>query len=133
MGALTAQEAWGALASRDWYALGCTALLMLLGEYGGRKIKQGSREILLPADEVEIPEVLSRHVRAGNDSEELAARVISDLTAPIDRRATGNALRESEFLKATILALEEEIAAKQTESQKAESLRFPAFTGMLSI
>eukprot|EP00931_Biecheleriopsis_adriatica_P057452 TRINITY_DN34078_c0_g1_i1.p1 TRINITY_DN34078_c0_g1~~TRINITY_DN34078_c0_g1_i1.p1 ORF type:complete len:882 (+),score=153.09 TRINITY_DN34078_c0_g1_i1:34-2646(+) len=41
-------EALALLSSRDWYALGCCMLLMLLGENGGRRVGSAEHVVLLP-------------------------------------------------------------------------------------
>eukprot|EP00928_Gymnodinium_smaydae_P029900 TRINITY_DN22387_c0_g5_i1.p1 TRINITY_DN22387_c0_g5~~TRINITY_DN22387_c0_g5_i1.p1 ORF type:complete len:1104 (-),score=233.06 TRINITY_DN22387_c0_g5_i1:115-3426(-) len=94
-------------ASRDWYALGCCLLLMLLGERGGSIVTVERRDVLLPppADCISgvLRDAISRQLVECEDALELAAA----LTAPrVADRAAGRELRESRFLRLVLPELE---------------------------
>merc|ERR1719215_1090124 len=60
------------LASRDWYALGCCLMLMLLGERGSRIARAPRGGVLLPPPSGDIHAALREHARhLGDDCQAL--------------------------------------------------------------
>lgn len=104
-------------AARDWYALGCSLLLMLLGETGGKKAK---REVLLPPPESEIGRVLRLAVRDHRISEH-AFCLCSSLVAPVAERATLSDVRSATFLREPLAELEPEVRRYQQSRGKGRA------------
>jgi len=101
------------LAGRDWYALGCCILLMLLGENGGTRVCGKKRDVLLPPSQCDIPRVLRSAVREQR-IDEGAFCLVSSLTAPLADRADGEDARRNVFLEESIMELE--IVARRYEA-----------------
>eukprot|EP00928_Gymnodinium_smaydae_P038223 TRINITY_DN26408_c0_g1_i1.p1 TRINITY_DN26408_c0_g1~~TRINITY_DN26408_c0_g1_i1.p1 ORF type:complete len:1106 (+),score=218.49 TRINITY_DN26408_c0_g1_i1:382-3318(+) len=94
------------LSMRDWYGLGCCLLLMLLGERGGRSIYQGKHEVLLPARQRDVLDVLIQAMDQELISEE-AFDLVSSLTSTKARdRGNSQVMRQSPLLQGAIAELE---------------------------
>lgn len=94
-------KALSLLAGRDWFAMGCCLLLMLLGERGGHRVYAGHRAVLLPPPHEEIAEVVREAADAG------AVDLVLALTAASNAgRATGEQVRSSPFTRGAVLEAE---------------------------
>ncbi|CAE7459389.1 akt-1, partial [Symbiodinium natans] len=92
--------------SRDWYALGCCLLLMLLGQDGGSLAEMKGRRVLLPpSGQPEITCSLRKASKKGL-IDEYALHLIDALTAPVEARASAAEVRVQPFMKAAIIEME---------------------------
>eukprot|EP00405_Crypthecodinium_cohnii_P014540 CAMPEP_0206445824 /NCGR_PEP_ID=MMETSP0324_2-20121206/15756_1 /ASSEMBLY_ACC=CAM_ASM_000836 /TAXON_ID=2866 /ORGANISM="Crypthecodinium cohnii, Strain Seligo" /LENGTH=1097 /DNA_ID=CAMNT_0053914149 /DNA_START=40 /DNA_END=3334 /DNA_ORIENTATION=- len=93
-------------AARDWYSLGCCLMLVLLGERGGRKIKHGKREVLLPPPHSDIESRMDDALEEDavtDDSYELILGLCHKKTS---ERFNSVQLRNSDLLRDSIKELE---------------------------
>lgn len=92
------------LSSRDWYALGCCLLLMMLGERGGRLAVACNRKVLLPpaCDEICSTVTLYRGC-IGNHAVEVLLGLLGEAA---ESRAKGDDLRKSRLLREALLEAE---------------------------
>eukprot|EP00927_Polykrikos_kofoidii_P065273 TRINITY_DN61055_c0_g1_i1.p1 TRINITY_DN61055_c0_g1~~TRINITY_DN61055_c0_g1_i1.p1 ORF type:complete len:1142 (-),score=168.33 TRINITY_DN61055_c0_g1_i1:8-3397(-) len=92
---------------RDWYAMGCCLMLMLLGERGGTRVNVGRRDVLLPPAEDSIIEVLNAAFTARH-IDEVAFELARSLTAhSVAERGTAREMRQSSFLCDLVPGLED--------------------------
>jgi len=92
--------------SRDWYAMGCCMLLMLLGQDGGSLAEMKGRRVLLPpSGQQEITCALRKASKKGLIHEH-ALHLIDALTAPVEARANAEEVRAQPFMKAAIQEME---------------------------
>lgn len=93
------------LASRDWYALGCCLMLMLLGERGSKLVVSASREVLLPPPSSEIHKALLEHA-AELDGDGHALTLLLSLTTEVAAARAGlKEVRDSNFMREAIRAV----------------------------
>lgn len=111
------------LAGRDWYALGCCMLLMILGERGGRKVCLQQRNVLMPPPVDDIGQTLRRAVqerRIEND----AFHLVAALTAcSVAQRARSKEMRESAYLQDAISELEATVATYARSQATSKSVQ----------
>jgi len=108
-------------AGRDWYALGCCLLLMILGDRGGAVVFTGGREVLLPVHGDEIFAVLRSAVRARSIDED-AFHLVAGLTqARVAERAESEDMRRSPFIQDALMQLEPEVARFPRRSDRITS------------
>ena len=95
------------LLSRDWYALGCCLLLMLLGQEAGSLAEANGRRVLLPpSGQAEITCCLRKASKKGRIDED-ALHLIDSLTAPVEVRFDASDLRRQPFLEQVIMEMEQ--------------------------
>jgi len=95
------------LLSRDWYALGCCLLLMLLGQEAGSLAEANGRRVLLPpSGQAEITCCLRKASKKGRIDED-ALHLIDSLTAPVEVRFDASDLRRQPFLEQVITEMEQ--------------------------
>jgi len=93
-------------ASRDWFALGCCLLLMLLGERGGRLATAQGRQVLLPLEGPRLTEAL-RLALQEKRRDAAALQLTAALTAPLEVRAGPKELRACAFLQKAMEEMEQ--------------------------
>jgi len=118
------------LLARDWYALGCCIMLMLLGETGNHVASNGSRKILLPPLQEAIPTVLQEAFRDHHIDEEALCLVSSLTTASWSERASLWDARRSAFLREALGELEAH--AKQHSKEEARRIEHSRTPTVLS-
>jgi len=100
---------------RDWYALGLTLLLMLLGEDGGVRVEHSGRQVLLPPENQRevwkkirwvVRDRQAEHCHLPNDE---ALDLVVALTGPVRDRAGAKELRASNFLQPVMVEMEREV------------------------
>jgi len=105
---------------RDWYALGCTMLLMLLGQRGGIRVCVEGRDVLLPPPEEDMLEVLTSAVSDGFISKDVHDLVVS-LTAPrVVDRGDAHDMRAVFFLRSAVVELEAVVLWHRQNSSKSK-------------
>eukprot|EP00435_Cladocopium_sp_Y103_P021007 s1824_g5.t1 len=101
------EDAIKRLLSRDWYALGCCLLLMLLGQEAGSLAEANGRRVLLPpSGQAEITCSLRKASKKGRIDED-ALHLIDSLTAPVEVRFDASDLRRQPFLEQVIVEMEQ--------------------------
>jgi len=101
------EDAIKRLLSRDWYALGCCLLLMLLGQEAGSLAEANGRRVLLPpSGQAEITCCLRKASKKGRIDED-ALHLIDSLTAPVEVRFDASDLRRQPFLEQVITEMEQ--------------------------
>jgi len=96
------------LAGRDWYAFGCSLMLMLLGERGGRLIRSSHREVLLPPSTSDIADRVRKHASHLGEGASGALGLLLGLTSEAAKeRAGAQEVRESEFMGEAVVAAEQ--------------------------
>merc|ERR1740121_2410251 len=110
------------LEARDWYALGCCLVLMLLGERGNRRITSDGRDVLLPPPtKQELWATLYSAARQ-RTIDESAFMLVSSLTAAWQERGKMDDVRSSPFMEEAMAEMEEVASESEESSRRLEEM-----------
>jgi len=110
------------LEARDWYALGCCMVLMLLGERGNRRITSDGRDVLLPPPTRQELWVTLRGAARECSIDEGAFMLASSLTAAWRERGQMEDVRRSPFTKEAMLEMAEVANESEENARRLEEM-----------